>query len=374
MQLVLIFGGGYDATQENQPYNSDTVGNRIFMVDAETGKLLWYGAGKSQTGSSGNRKEFDEMNNSIPAPVTPLDINGDGFADRMYVGDMGGRVWRFDIFNNKAANELVTGGVLAKLGAGGMGANPAASTARRFYNAADVALIQQTGQNPYYNIAIGSGYRGHPLNTVTEEHFYSLRDKRPFGLMPQSAYNELKPILASDANLVDITADPAGTPVGPEKLGWKLRVSAQSGRSGEKVLSKATTFADVVLFTTFQPGATAQDSCLPAYVNRMYALYASSGKPALNLNNTGNIDNSDVSKTLDNTSGIAGGVQIGIDYPLPSGDGSGGDNGGGGNGNGNGGGNSASSGGPQCLVNLQVIPCPPGGGTARTFWKRKNAK
>ena len=53
------------------------------------------------------------MNNSIPGRITVIDTNGDGFADRMYAGDMGGRVWRFDIINGSGASTLVTGGVIA---------------------------------------------------------------------------------------------------------------------------------------------------------------------------------------------------------------------------------------------------------------------
>ncbi len=63
-----------------------------------------------------------EMNNSIPAPIRVIDTNGDGFADRMYAADMGGRIWRFDIFNGKdptsTTDPLVAGGIFATLGAG----------------------------------------------------------------------------------------------------------------------------------------------------------------------------------------------------------------------------------------------------------------
>ena len=41
---VLIFGGGYDINQDDAPnaYSTDNEGNRVFMVDAETGNRLWY--------------------------------------------------------------------------------------------------------------------------------------------------------------------------------------------------------------------------------------------------------------------------------------------------------------------------------------------
>jgi type IV pilus assembly protein PilY1 len=34
---------------------------------------------------------------SIPSDIACIDTKGDNFIDRFYVGDMGGRIWRFDI-------------------------------------------------------------------------------------------------------------------------------------------------------------------------------------------------------------------------------------------------------------------------------------
>ena len=58
------------------------------------------------------------MTNSIPGDVRAVDLTGDGFADRMYAADIGGRVWRFDIRNGQDASNLVKGGVFASLGVG----------------------------------------------------------------------------------------------------------------------------------------------------------------------------------------------------------------------------------------------------------------
>ena len=55
------------------------------------------------------------MKNAIPSDITVLDLNGDSFADRMYFGDMGGRVWRMDIWHDSSPAGLVSGGLLANL-------------------------------------------------------------------------------------------------------------------------------------------------------------------------------------------------------------------------------------------------------------------
>ncbi len=115
-KFVLICGGGCDEAQENYVYMTDSVGNRIFMLDLESGNLLWY-AGNN----GGANPQLAEMNNSIPSRVTVLDTHSDKFADIMYVGDMGGRLWRFDIWNGEDVGDLVTGDVTPTVPAGAPG-------------------------------------------------------------------------------------------------------------------------------------------------------------------------------------------------------------------------------------------------------------
>ncbi|MCM2312005.1 MAG: PilC/PilY family type IV pilus protein, partial [Steroidobacteraceae bacterium] len=95
---VLIFGGGYDTTQDGATYAEDSVGRGIYMVDALDGDLIWR-AGPD----SGANLRLTAMKHSIPGDVRVVDLTGDGFADRIYAADLGGRIWRFDIFNGQSA-------------------------------------------------------------------------------------------------------------------------------------------------------------------------------------------------------------------------------------------------------------------------------
>ncbi len=52
-KLVLIMGGGYDGAQENYAFVNDNSGNRVFMVDAISGSLLWYAGGRGRRGRAG---------------------------------------------------------------------------------------------------------------------------------------------------------------------------------------------------------------------------------------------------------------------------------------------------------------------------------
>jgi len=249
--LVLIFGGGYTNNQENAPYSADTEGNAMFMVDAQTGTLLW----RAGTDSGANLRlnaSGNTMNNAIPSDVTVIDIDGDAFADRMYVGDMGGRIWRFDIKSGAAPNSLVTGGVIARLGAADVTGATAADT-RRFYNRADVALITHRGSVPYFNIAIGSGYRGHPLNKDTLDRFYGVRDFKPYAKLDQATYNSNAALAVTNNTLVDITSDKTSASVTSTSPGWRLDMIASGSGAGEKVLAESSTISGNTVFSSYTP-------------------------------------------------------------------------------------------------------------------------
>ncbi len=360
-KFVLIFGGGYDPTQETQAYSTDTKGNRIYMVEAKTGKLLWSAGGSGGSPAPNLSLKHDgggngyEMNNSIPAAIRVIDTNGDGFVDRMYAGDMGGRVWRFDIFNGKdpasTTDPLVTGGIFATLGVGDVSGADEEKDNRRFYNTPDVSLISLRGTEPFFNVAIGSGYRGHPLDDQTVEKFYSVRDMNPYTPLTQDAYDKATPVL--DSQLVDITADPVGIDVSSNDKGWVLQMAHGKG---EKVMSESTTVNNVILFTSFEPTSlVGQGDCYPTAINRVYALTAFGGKPALNFYDSEKPDltNEDISTVLAEKNTIVGDVAVAVLRDDKS----------------------SVTPPTVCLAGMEVLKkCVNVGGTIRTFWNRGDAK
>ncbi len=274
-KLVLVFGAGYDNSQDNVDYNTDTIGNAIYMIDATSGNLLW---SASDTGATRN---IAAMTHSIPGNISVLDLDGDTFADRMYAADMGGRVFRFDIFNGQAANALVTGGMLADLGAAPLSSPRPRAQSRRFYNAPDVALMKRRGKSSFFNIALGSGYRGHPLNTEINDRFYSVRDYTPFIKLTQAAYNALNVI--EDGDLVDVTDDATPT-MADDAPGWKIELRLPNGWEGEKVLAESRTLDNKVFFTTYMPSASGVNTCSSAAgagSNRVYTISAFDGSPVV---------------------------------------------------------------------------------------------
>jgi type IV pilus assembly protein PilY1 len=279
LQQVLVFGGGYDTVEDNGAFvASDPSGSQIFMVDALSGDVVWYAGPAADTGAD---LRHASLTHSIPADVRIFDITGDGFADRMYAADMAGRVWRFDIHNGQTRANLVTGGVFASLGNAHLGAHPT-STTRRFYSAPDVAFLAHGGKT-WLNIAIGSGYRGHPLNIDTQDRFYSLRDHLPFARLTQAQYNAATVITEADANLIDITTVLAPT-IPPTATGWRLDLRRPlAGWTGEKSLSEARTIENMIQFTTYEPNSDSTEasaSCAPGVgTNRLYTISAFTGAP-----------------------------------------------------------------------------------------------
>jgi type IV pilus assembly protein PilY1 len=271
-----IFGGGYDPGQDNAGYRTDSMGNAIYMVDVLTGELLW---------SAGNDNEhdlvLDEMTHSIPAGLRVLDVDQDGLADRMYVGDMGGRIWRFDILNGEPAGDLVQGGVFASLGAADL-ASPTAADVRRFYATPDVARIIADNRL-HLSISIGSGHREHPLDTGTNDEFYALRDYDVYTTRANDSYDE--PIVRNDLEDITNDADPTMPYLSP---GWRLQLNRSPG---EKVVTESRTFNSTVFFTSFAPGGTG-DACVAAGgFNRLYAVSVRDGSPVTNLDMSSDPDN-----------------------------------------------------------------------------------
>jgi type IV pilus assembly protein PilY1 len=295
-KLVLVVPGGYDAGQDATATSLDNEGNSIYILDMVSGNLLWRG---SRTGATQNFLTANwGMNYSFPADIRTMDLNGDGFADRMYAADMGGQVWRFDITNGNVASSLMTGGVIAQLGAAGM-APPTDEDTRRFYYAPDVARVVNEDYN-FIHIGIGSGHRAHPNATVNHDEFYAVRDYFTYTARTQAQYNTGAVIHVDD--LVDVTTDLAPS-VPQGSAGWRLSLN-DGGWRGEKVLAEARTFAGEVFISTYRPG-TDGSSCEPAVgTTRQYIVSLFDARPVNNLdgsvedyNGDGTVDPTDLTLT-----------------------------------------------------------------------------
>ena len=251
LKAVVVLGGGYDGVHDTPAFNPtpDGIGAGIHVLDLATGATLWR-AGHSSTAAD---LQLAGMTRSIPTRIKVVDINGDGFADRMYASDLGGQLWRFDIQNGNAAASLAAGGVIAQLGAEGL-ATPGPADTRRFYNSPDVAIFSDTSQNRrFISVSIGSGYRAHPLDLSAADRFFSLRDSNVFNSLTQAEYDAFVPITPAD--LVDVTGRVDVTVTASDD-GWMLTLP-----SNQMVLSDAVTFNGEVFFVSFSPDSVGAAAC-----------------------------------------------------------------------------------------------------------------
>jgi type IV pilus assembly protein PilY1 len=300
---VLVFSGGYDPQNDNGAIdkqsdgttNGDTIGNAIYIVNAYTGALIWYAsdaATKLGTGSYGYTQNAD-MKWSMPASVSVVDANGDGYLDFIYAVDTGGQIFRVDLnnFANTGPSTLVAKvKTVAKLGVSN---SATLADNRRFFSAPTVALGKRNG-NAVLQLVVGSGYRAHPLSEDTEEWVYGIDDTDALQALTSLAdpndgtedgVGTAQPTLTPD-KLADVTGKDTtdqGTidaSIDDSTLyGWRLKLDQSIG---EKSLSEAAIIQGTAIFTTFTDESTQVDNCTSvAGGARLYAVNVNDGLAAV---------------------------------------------------------------------------------------------
>ncbi len=165
---VLIFGGGYDTAQDSEPPAANTMGRGIFIVNAETGALVWSASASCATSAS--CLNVPGMTAAIPSEITFVDRDNDGRTDKLYFGDLAGNVWRADV-----GASATTAWTVTKLAAVGCSAGVCASTVtpRKFFFPPAVIMVGAVGAAGSYDaLMLASGDREHPLlNTATNSSY-----------------------------------------------------------------------------------------------------------------------------------------------------------------------------------------------------------
>lgn len=287
---VDMFGTGNGG---NSVYYDDDEGNAIFVIDALTGTLIW-----KKTG----------LDDSVPADVVAVDMDGDDYLDRIYFGDTGGVLWRVNLTDSSCNDESASSNCKDQAGWPD-DANPenwraypllsvgrhvsGAAYDRRFLVQPDVVSTYDNTGN-FDGVLVGTGDREDPLHNTVQDSFYFYKDAL-------TGIREV-PILRTTNSSGDL-------PAGRDKLA-QVRVGAQDnsfldldtstwlpngwftdmavydesadedgigGDIGEKVVGKAITLGGVVYFSTYMNAELLSDGernpCIPsAGSGRIYAL------------------------------------------------------------------------------------------------------
>jgi type IV pilus assembly protein PilY1 len=274
-RAAIMFAGGYDLNKDTRGAvgSDDSEGNALYVVDAETGQLIWKARGGG--GNSGGKVfVHSKLVDSIPSTLSIADTDGDGFTDRMIVGDTGGNIWRADIQGSDIANWELT--QLASLGRHSASA-AGVTTDRRFFHRPDI--VQGKDSDGLFDaVVIGSGNRANPLDSggMTENYMYMIKDRHTVAGSGTDAGLQ-------HGDLGDVTSNCLQSIAGCSidlASGWRMHMQ----EPGEKVLATPLTISGKVFFTSFLPqsgaGATA---CAPSEgAGRLYAVALQDGTAVIN--------------------------------------------------------------------------------------------
>jgi type IV pilus assembly protein PilY1 len=276
--------------------DTDTIGTPVFFIgggfraDNSAGKVVL--AIDVFSGAVVRKFENDAVNNtdmnfSIPSTVNVIDENGNGFVDKVYVGDLGGQLWRIGQFDQDPdGNALVfpysdeninswNGHVLFRAPTF---VYSSVTPPRKFYYPPSVTL-----EKNYDLVFIGTGDREMACaNDTAADRIYSIKDSHAY-------------VTLTETDLVDVT-NPAAPPpdldtpgdvdgIGGTDQGWYIRLVDSTGAEiGEKSLAKGTVYYKVLYITTFSPSA---DPCLPGGAATIYALDYKTGAAVLTFGGAG---------------------------------------------------------------------------------------
>ncbi|MCU7865596.1 MAG: VWA domain-containing protein [Candidatus Thiodiazotropha sp. (ex Lucinoma borealis)] len=281
-QDVLVFGGGYDPSQDTTTTRvDDNEGNAIFIVSASDGLRL-----KTISNSAADLV-ISDMDNAIAGDLLPVDINTNGITDRLYGADVGGRIIRIDIPDSDFASTTLSGGIIADI-------NDSSTEFRRFFNTPEVGYFNRGG-NQFLAILIGTGNRPAPLDSNVTDRFYMLKDYAVWTAPGTYITSTQADLYDASDNLIQDGSSAEMLQANTDLLstrGWYIDF-----RTAEKSLSKAILYNYAVLFTTYS-------------AERSSDLAACEARGAVGVSRFYSIDMIDASAKFDGLGGNAGTLDI----------------------------------------------------------------
>lgn len=267
---VAIFGGGYETAAD--PNHADYAATSsdagwtlrskaIYMVDLATGTVLAkvaYDLGSNPA-----------MNYALPSRPAVLDTNFDGFADVVYIGDLGGQMWKWDI---SALGEDTVGsdGIIDNWDYGVFFTSASASDGtdtryRSFFYPPAASLVRNrlhlsfaTGEREELEYEGASGFD-------ENNRVYVVKDNYPTGASAfASSYDE--------SDITDITS-----------LSYDNDLADQGyyfvANDGEKFVSELIVFSGYLIFVSFEIDSSNLDPCAAADgTSKLYALRVDRGQ------------------------------------------------------------------------------------------------
>jgi type IV pilus assembly protein PilY1 len=258
---VAIFASGYDANGDPNPQevsgrvstydSSATQGRAIYMIDVKTGQVL---ARKKLDAAASDGQTA--MRFAMPSSPAVFDLNGDGFADVIYVGNLGGTVFKWVV--SRLGGDPVNGSATSD------DANQPKWPFKVFFQA---PALTDSGTTYFQNIffppagahvdgkvwvAFGAGERQDlpyvgDADIDENNRFYVVNDPDPLELGAGLS-------AVTESDLIDATSSPGGVTISSER-GFYIK-----GDDGEKFVTSTVIFGGKVITASFKPTPSA-DPC-----------------------------------------------------------------------------------------------------------------
>ena len=216
---VVIMSGGYDSAGKT--------GNALYIVNAQDGASIW---------------SHTSMGHSAPASPYAVDINFDGLIDRIYLGDLGGNMYRFSVHDSNTANWFDS-----KL------FDASSGQIRPVYTQAVGSFDTQNNLWIYF----GTGDKSDPTAPNAQEKFFAIKEGCPYD-------EKLSCTDYRGSNLKNYTSQSGEV---TDEQGWYINMTGH----GKKILTPPTVFGGVVYFTTYTPSQSA-DACEAGGSSTIYAV------------------------------------------------------------------------------------------------------
>lgn len=251
---VMFIGGGYSA--------DNSAGCLVAAINVYTGDVV-------------RLFEGWDMDYSIPSSLVVVDLDNDGFADKAYVGDMGGQLIRFGRFTEDDGSTL--------LDFPDTNENINDWEATVIFDTLDTRKIHYPPavvlEKEFDLVYFGTGDRNDACSSSNSDRIYAVKDDHTY-------------VTRGDADLIDITDPTAAPPIFPDDDGFFLQLAA-----GEKILAEGMVFNKVYYLTSFRQDNS--DPCMPGGNSLLYALGYLTGAAQIDFDNDGNAD-----RTIETGGGI----------------------------------------------------------------------
>ncbi|NOQ20592.1 MAG: hypothetical protein GQ571_11550, partial [Desulfobacterales bacterium] len=288
---VCFIGGGYSA--------DNSAGKAVVAVNLFSGAVVRKFTEVGPDTTDLDKTTDTAMNYSVSSSVKVVDEDGNGFVDKVYVGDLGGQMWRFgqvtvdplgyplnfpdcdENINNWTGQIMFTAPTYVI---------ESTTYTRKFFYPPSVTL-----EKGYDLLFMGTGDRENACDTTTAaDRIYAIKDTHG-----TTSFTE--------TNLVDVTDPAAAVPDLNQTngdvdsnnsidQGWFIRlVDSLGDDAGEKVLAQGVVFYKTFYITTFTPN---NDPCVPGGNARLFALNYLTGSAMIEFTDTDGDGDDDLTRSV----------------------------------------------------------------------------